>query len=51
MATRRSDPDTSILDPAPAGSWRERRESATDVSLNGDELAADAYDGGAGHVS
>jgi hypothetical protein len=29
----------------------ERRESATDVRLDGDEMAADADDGDAGHYS
>jgi hypothetical protein len=29
----------------------ERRESATDVRLDGDEMAADADDGDPGHVS
>jgi hypothetical protein len=29
----------------------ERRESATDVRLDGDEMAADADDGDAGHFS
>ncbi len=30
---------------------RERREPATDVRLDGDEVTADADDGNAGHVS
>ena len=38
-----------------AGSWQpcqgERRESATDVRLDGDEVAPDADDGDAGDVS
>ena len=32
-------------------SQRERRESATDMRLDGDEMAADAYDGDAGHAT
>ena len=50
-ASRRSDPVTSVLDPASAVGQRERRESATDMRLDGDEMAADAYDGDAGHAT
>jgi hypothetical protein len=50
-ASRRSDPVTSVLDPAPPGGRRERRESATDVRLHGDEMAADADDGDADHAT
>ena len=38
-----------------AGSWQpcqgERRESATDVRLDGDKMPADAEDGDAGHAT
>ena len=50
-ASRRSDPVTSVLDPAPPGGRRERRESSTDVRLHGDEMAADADDGDADHAT
>jgi hypothetical protein len=41
-ASLQSDPVTSVLDPASAVGQRERRESATDMRLDGDEMAADA---------
>jgi hypothetical protein len=49
---RRSDPIARVLH-AHAGQpgQGERRESATDVRLDGDEIAADADDGDASHAS
>jgi hypothetical protein len=45
MPVRRSSMHTRAGEPGQG----ERRESATDVRLDGDEVAADADDGDAGH--
>ena len=47
---RRPDPVAGVLDPrAGQPGDRERREPATDVRLDGDEVTADADDGNASH--
>jgi hypothetical protein len=49
--TSKVGPEMSLPRLDPGSPTRQRRESATDVRLDGDEMAADADDGDAGHAT